>query len=197
MNTKQANVLGRAPLSAEIRTLGQELLDHQCWVFGRDVLNPGNNLLIKKGFHQVRCLACGLTQYELPHALGENSHIFLWGFGAFFGTEAEGIFLSRSGFAPLRTKGRVELHSKDNLPFFHESSNIELLLKGIAWFAHYEDWISLHMSEEYGLQTLAEFPRRTLHRWDLAVRWRQLAYSITEDQDCLQSALISSKSSAN
>jgi hypothetical protein len=179
-------------MDAEIRKLGQEILDHQCWVLGRDVLNSGNNLLIKNGFRQVRCLAGGLTPYELPHALGENSHVILWGFGAFFGNEAEGIFLSRAGFAPLRTQGRVELHSKDNLPFFHESSNIELLLKGIAWFAHYEDWISLHMSEEYGLQTLAEFPRRTLQRRDLAMCWRRLAYSITEDQDRLQSALIAS-----
>jgi hypothetical protein len=134
-------MLSQGFLPPAIRKEGHELLDHQCWVFGRDVLNRENNLLIKNGFTQVRCPNGGLTQYELRHGLDENSHVFLWGFGAFFGSESEGIFLSRSGFTPFRTQGRVELHDRDYHPFVEESSNIRLLLGAIAWFANYEDWI--------------------------------------------------------
>jgi hypothetical protein len=104
MDTKQANVLSSLP--PVIRKVGHELLDHQCWVFGRDVLNPENNLLLENGFTQVRCPEGGLTQYELRDGLDKNSHVFLWGFGAFFGSEGEGIFLTRSAFTPFRTQGR-------------------------------------------------------------------------------------------
>jgi hypothetical protein len=149
MDTRQANVLDRNFVPPAMRKVGHELLDHQCWVLGRDILNEGNNLLTEHGFALVRCPQGGLTQYELRQGLDENAHVFLWGFGAFFGSEREGIFLARSGFTPLRTQGRVELHSKENLPFAEESSNLEVLLKGIAWFAKYEDWISLRMSEQY------------------------------------------------
>jgi hypothetical protein len=175
METQQANMLSQGFLPPAIRKEGHELLDHQCWVFGRDVLNRENNLLIKNGFTQVRCPNGGLTQYELRHGLDENSHVFLWGFGAFFGSESEGIFLSRSGFTPFRTQGRVELHDRDYHPFVEESSNIRLLLGAIAWFANYEDWISCNTSEQYRWETLEHFPRRTLQRSDLAVRWRALA----------------------
>jgi hypothetical protein len=180
MDTKQANVLSSLP--PVIRKVGHELLDHQCWVFGRDVLNPENNLLIENGFTQVRCPEGGLTQYELRDGLDESSHVFLWGFGVFFGSEREGIFLSRSAFTPFRTQGRVELHNKDHHPFVEESSNIELLLRGIAWFAKYEEWISCKTCEQYKLETLEHFPRRTLQRCDLAIRWRALAGWIAEDQ---------------
>jgi hypothetical protein len=180
MDTRQVNLLDRSLLPPHIRRVGQELLDHQCWVLGRDILNQGNNLLTTKGFTQVRCPEGGLTQYELRHGLEENCHVFLWGFGAFFGSDEEGIFLSRSGFRLFRTQGRVELHSKENLPFLHESSNLELLLKGIAWFARYEDWISVRMCAEYGVKTLEQFPRRTLRRCDLAVGWRELGCRLAE-----------------
>jgi hypothetical protein len=181
MDTRQANALDRTFVPPAIRKVGHELLDHQCWVLGRDILHEGNNLLTEHGFAQMRCPEGGLTQYELRHGLGKNAHVFLWGFGAFFGSEREGIFLARSGFTPLRTQGRIELHSKENLPFAEESSNVEVLLKGIAWFAKYEDWISLRMCEQYRLDTLEQFPRRTLRGCDLADRWRALASWIAED----------------
>jgi hypothetical protein len=185
MGSPAANALSQGVLPPAIRKAGHELLDHQCWAFGRDVLNREDNLLIKHGFAQVRCPKGGLTQYELRHGLDEDSHVFLWGFGAFFGGESEGIFLTRSGFTPFRTQGRVELHDRDYHPFVEESSNIGLLLRAIEWFASYEDWVCCNTSEQYRLGTLEQFPRRTLQRCDLAVGWRALAQRIAEDQiDC-------------
>ncbi len=193
MKTQIANTVNQGFLRQPTLRRGQELLDHQCWVFGRDILSADGNLLVEHGFTQVRCPQGGLTQYELRNGLGENSHVFLWGFGTFFGGETEGLFLPRSGFTPFRTRGSVELHNKDYPPFVEESSNIELLLRGIEWFARYEDWISRKASEQYRMETLREFPRRTLERRDLAGRWRQLAHGISEDrigyQDCLSKSI--------
>src|ERR1700760_3995135 len=147
MSTIHADGLSTSSLPLPLRRQGQELLDHQCWVFGRDVLCSMNNLLIQYGFRQVRCPRGGLTQYELCGGLNKNSHVFLWGFGVFFGSEEEGIFLTRSEFAPFRTQGKVELHVRDVHPFVEESSDIELLLNGLRWFAAYEDWIAGNTSD--------------------------------------------------
>ena len=167
--------------SPAIRKAGHELLDHQCWAFGRDILHKEGNLLIERGFVKVRCPEGGLTQYELRHGLGDGDHVFLWGFGAFFGSEKEGVFMTRSGFTPFRTQGRVELHSKDNFPFRDESFDMELLLKGLAWFAGYEDWITHRMCEQYRSDSLKEFPRLMLPPAELAARWRALGCCIAEN----------------
>jgi hypothetical protein len=181
MGINRADVARPSVLPPAMRKAGKELLDHQCWVFGKDVLNKENNLLIENGFTQVRCPQGGLTQYELRHGLDGDSHVFLWGFGVFFGSDREGIFLTRSAFTPFRTQGRVELHTRDTHPFVEESSDMALLLKGIAWFAKYEDWIFGKTCEQYRLETLEQFPRRTLQRDELALRWRALASWIAED----------------
>jgi hypothetical protein len=181
MSTIHANGLSAFSLPLPLRRTGQELLDHQCWVFGRDVLCSTNNLLIQYGFQQVRCPRGGLTQYELRDGLGTHSHVFLWGFGVFFGSEEEGIFLTRSGFAPFRTQGKVELHVRDVHPFSEESSDLELLLRGLGWFAAYEDWIAREASDSHQRESIEKFPRKTLERCDLAGRWRDLALTIATD----------------
>jgi hypothetical protein len=51
---------------------------------GKDVLSSEGNLLCEFGFRQVRRLNGGMTQYDLTDALGEGTHVYLWGFGVFF-----------------------------------------------------------------------------------------------------------------
>src|SRR5271165_3924333 len=109
MLTRYQNII----LSASIQATGHQLLDHQCWALGRDVRSAKGNLLCEFGFSPVRCPNGGMTQYELKDALGEDGHVYLWGFGTFFGSEREGVFLGRKDFSPRRTFGRVELHSKE------------------------------------------------------------------------------------
>jgi hypothetical protein len=170
-------------LSASVLKAGHQLLDHQCWVMGRDVLSPGGNLLCEFGFSQVRCPNGGMTQYELNHALGGGKHVYLWGFGTFFGNEEEGIFLGRSDFKPRRTLGKVELHRREDPDFTDETSRLELFLRGLAWFADYERWVSQHMPDYYREQCLATFPRRVLPGSELAERWTMLANRICGDQE--------------
>ncbi len=161
---------------------GHELLDHECWVMGKDVLSSEGNLLCEFGFRQVRCPNGGMTQYELNNALGEAMHVYLWGFGAFFGGEKEGIFLGRRDFKPSRTFGRVELHTKEYPSFGEETSRSELLLQGLAWFIDYEQWIAQRMPNGYRELCLASFPRRVLTGGELPHRWRDLIRSIEADQ---------------
>jgi len=54
---------GRILLSASTKKAGHQLLDHECWVMGRDILSSAGNLLCEFGFCQVRCPNGGLTQY--------------------------------------------------------------------------------------------------------------------------------------
>jgi hypothetical protein len=173
---------GRIFLSASTEKIGHQLLDHQCWVMGRDVLSSAGNLLCEFGFRQVRCPNGGLTQYELKNALGEDAHVYLWGFGVFFGSESEGIFLWRNDFKPRRTLGRVELHSKEEPPFEVGTSRLDLFLQGMAWFAEYEQWIARRMPDGYRELCLANFPRRALPDDEFAQRWRVLIHGIKEDQ---------------
>jgi hypothetical protein len=116
-----------------------------------------------------------LSQYELFDAVAPGIHVYLWGFGAFIGGDGEGIFISRNDFIPRRTSGRIELHSKDNLPFPHYSSRLDLLLLGTEWFAAYEDWIARRMPGNYRDECLKTFKRKAIPATELAARWRGIS----------------------
>lgn len=187
----------RIALDAPVQKAGHQLLDHQCWAMGKDVLSTEGNLLCDFGFCQVRCPNGGMTQYELKDALGEGEHVYLWGFGAFFGSEREGIFLGRKDFKPRRTLGRIELHSKEYPNFTEETFRIELLLRGFTWFAMYEEWIATRMPAQYRDQCLAEFPRKAFCRDEFPGRWRALASAVAEDLKCTWLLNISADSSGS
>jgi hypothetical protein len=181
-------------LKDDTKKAGHQLLDHQCWVLGKDVLSPEGNLLCEFGFHQVRCPNGGLTQYELKNALGldalgKDAHVYLWGFGVFFGGEEEGIFLGRKDFKPSRTLGRVELHTKDYPDFNNETSRLDLFLQGLAWFASYEQWITRRMPDKYRELCLATFPRKALPGREFSQRWRDLIHCIEKDQGINEQSL--------
>jgi hypothetical protein len=176
------------------REVGRQLLDHQCWVLGRDVLSPEGNLLSEFGFRQVRCPSGGLTQYELKNALGQDVHVYLWGFGIFFGGENEGIFLGRRDFKPSQTFGRIELHAKDYPDFGEVTSRLDLLLQGLAWFPDYEQWIAQRMPEGYREMCLSTFPRRTLPGNEFTQRWRDLIHCIEQDQHVAGMAMANHES---
>jgi hypothetical protein len=182
-------------LKASTEKTGHQLLDHQCWVLGKDVLSVEGNLLCEFGFRPVRCPNGGLTQYELDGALGDESHVYLWGFGVFFGNENEGIFLGRKDFKPYRTLGRVELHRKEDPHFEFETSRLDLFLHGIAWFVEYEQWVARRMPRSYRELCLSEFPRRALPSDELAERWRTLANCIETEQEAGIEAVTDRESS--
>jgi hypothetical protein len=161
---------------------GHQLLDHQCWVLGKDVLSSEGNLLCEFGFRQVRCPNGGMTQYELKNALGEDVHVYLWGFGAFFGGEKEGVFLGRRDFKPSRTFGRVELHTKEYPDFGEVSSRLDLFLLGLFWFIDYEHWIAHRMRKGYRDECLASFPRRVQPDTRFIQRWRNFIQCVEDDQ---------------
>jgi hypothetical protein len=177
MGTKGTQLL----FSEATKNAGHQLLDHQCWVLGRDVLSVEGNLLCEFGFYQVRCPNGGMTQYELKNGLGVNTHVYLWGFGAFFGDEKEGVFLGRRDFRPSRTSGRVELHSRDYPDFREAASRLDLLMRGFAWFAEYEQWIAQRMPTGYRDSCLETFPRKTLCGAEFTQRWIELANRIVAE----------------
>jgi hypothetical protein len=135
-----------------------------------------------------------MTQYELKNALGEDAHVYLWGFGVFFGGEKEGIFLGRKDFKPSRTLGRIEMHDREEPCFNQETSRLDLFLHGLAWFADYEQWIARRMPDGYREQCLATFPRKVLSAGEFAQRWRDLIHCIEEDQHAWDGVMASYES---
>jgi hypothetical protein len=168
-------------INASIQEVARRLLDHQCWVLGRDILSPCGNLLCEFGFEPLRCPKGGLTQYELNDAIDGCSHIYLWGFGVYFGSAEEGIFLGRSDFKPRQTFGRIELHSKEDPGFRTGSPRLKLLLEGLNWFARYEQWVANRMPADYREESLATFPRKSIPRSEFANRWAEVAHCIEID----------------
>jgi hypothetical protein len=122
-----------------------------------------------------------MTQYELHRALENGKHVFLWGFGVFFGNDKEGLFIPRSAFTPYRTTGHVELHNKDSHPFSDPCFDVGLLVEGLTWFAKYEDWIARRMPGHYRWETLKDFPRLTHTQSDLGSSWRALAGYLSQE----------------
>ena len=43
-----------SPISGARRRKGQEVLDRQCWNWGRDIVRPEGNLLLEAGFLKRR-----------------------------------------------------------------------------------------------------------------------------------------------
>jgi hypothetical protein len=177
MKTESQTIL----ISASVQKAAHSLLDHQCWVLGKDVSSPCGNLLCEYGFKPIRCPQGGLTQYELNYAIDECSHIYLWGFGVYFGNEVEGIFVGRNDFKPRQTFGYIELHSKEDPGFRTGSPRLKLLLEGINWFAKYERWIANRMPAEWQENSLTTFPRKSIPRSEFARHWEEIAHCIEID----------------
>ncbi len=102
---------------------------------------------------------------------------------AFFFDCYRRFLLGRTNFSPRRTFGRVELHAKDAPNFNDDSSRLDLFLRGLAWFADYEQWIARRMPDSYREQCLTEFPRKALPRHEFTARWKTLANRIAWDQE--------------
>lgn len=89
------------PFAASVVRLGVPLLDWQLWCLGRDIHAPGGNLLTAAGFvrHRPAMLGTGTAAYV--RTLDRCQRLVVWGFGIFFGDDAEGgVMLRRHGFLP-------------------------------------------------------------------------------------------------
>ena len=170
------------------------LLSQQVWCWGRDILRPEGNWLLKTGFVCIKPPAeregCS-SVYTLQ--LPRGRCVVLRGFGAFYGDHrCGGVFLPRYEFRPRYTKHATLEHppwSEADLPDLNvpaESQRtccVSLALDFIDWIRTYE----VNIVERLGI----EYRRSTLVKWDngqrpiipaeeMALAWRLLGIAIAE-----------------
>ncbi|QQS40186.1 MAG: hypothetical protein IPM63_12560 [Acidobacteriota bacterium] len=172
-------------LSPEIRELGEQLLHHQCWFFGRDIWHPSGNLLIRFGFTRFGAPKGqdGGNSYRL--VLDECSEIVIWGFGIFLGDESNGgVFIKRLGFNPkVLDTARLELpiSKSEQLPKRRQPvSAMEqrraraLTLRITQWIACYEKWVDNTCGTGWRRRCLSDWESATMAQDDIALGWARL-----------------------
>jgi hypothetical protein len=139
----------RARKKIRIQTLGSRLLNHQLWFFGRDILYPEGNLLIRYGFERYKCPEM-LNRGNMYRLTGpDGSQVVLWGFGVCFGgANGDGVFIRRYDFRPVYLtlkKMKWPIWTEDDITSLGKAKNgpegHTLLIGLIDWFESYEAWV--------------------------------------------------------
>lgn len=177
--------------TAEIESFGELLLHHQCWFFGRDVLHPSGNLLIRYGFERcgVPDGSAGSNCYRLRGE--EPIEINLWGWGVFFGnTSVGGIFIKRYDFRPrLFSVGKLNapVFQSAELPpnrspreAFQVKTARHLTIDFIRWILRYEDWIAETCGAKWRRKNLRDWEKSAFPARKIKTNWQELKNKITE-----------------
>lgn len=170
MTKKSQNVFFNQGVSVthRQRAWASRLLDQQLWCFGRDIVKPSGNVLLRQGFTRhkpnasARCHSC----YRLVES---EMRMSLWGFGIWFSFDSLGsIFLKRRQFAPQWSDDskmpEMVWHAHELTGFGNPEKPIErsmasvLLERLCLWLAEYERKIV----EKFGL----DYRRGVVFEWD-------------------------------
>lgn len=175
--------------TGEIETLGERLLHHQCWFFGRDIWHESGNLLIRYGFERI-----GVPENQSGsncYCWRDNSEteIKLWGWGVFFGDCTNGILLKRFNFRPRFLAARrlaAPIFQSEQFPpsrFPREDFEIKtartLTVDFIDWILRYEQWIEKTCGKSWRQTNLREWEKSALPAREIKRNWRELQNKIT------------------
>ena len=174
-----------SPISGARRRKGKELLDRQCWNWGRDIVHPEGNLLLEAGFRRRRPPegVAGSSCYTL--ALPDGDSLMLWGFGLLYGTpRTGGVFLNRYQFRPVWLPPEAvhePMWTPDIFPTAQKPPSprvpVDLTVAAIRRIADYEEWALARCGLEYRRAVLRQWKRRSkrLPPQALPEAWRALA----------------------
>ena len=177
-----------SPISGASRRKGQELLDRQCWNWGRDIVRPEGNLLLEAGFLKRRPPEgrVGSSCYTL--ALPDGDRLMLWGFGLLYGTLRKGgVYLNRYQFRPvwlLSEAVQEPIWKPDSIPTAQTPPSprvpVDLTVAAIRRIADYEEWVLARCGLEYRRAVLRQRkrPSKRLPPQTLPQAWRALAAAI-------------------
>ncbi|QPJ62504.1 MAG: hypothetical protein G3M70_11740 [Candidatus Nitronauta litoralis] len=170
----------------KVKKFAEILMSQQLWCFGKDIKNPGNNLLIRYGLEKFRPpkRLDGSTNYIAT--INGEVRLILWGFGIYFGCgNNSGVYLGRFDFYP-KLIGEVPLNppfwSSSALPDLVPPSNEEewehsfgLISEFCEWATRYEDWVNQVMGNSYRVSCLEDWDQQTVFSDDMAGAWNRLA----------------------
>ena len=175
-------------ISGASRRKGQELLNRQCWNWGRDIERPEGNLLLEAGFFRRRPPEgeAGSSCYTL--ALPNGDSLMLWGFGLLYGTPLRGgVYLNRYQFRPVWVPSETvqePIWKPDTIPTAQTPPSpripVDLTVAAIRRIADYEEWALAHCGLEYRRAVLRQWKRPSEQPPPQAVpqAWRALADAI-------------------
>lgn len=175
------------------RRFGGRLMEQQVWCWGRDVVYPDGNLLMRFGFerHRDRSSADRSTCYRLDR---DQLHVSLWGFGMFFGCrELGGLYLNRFEFcpnwAPVESLA-LGIHWPDELPIFARPRGAlqwqrahKLWKFSQLWIANYEAWVLATAGLDYRRDCVEDWLRPFVRAERTAPAWRFLSRRGWEHRD--------------
>jgi hypothetical protein len=188
--TKLRTLSGGFRLPLAITKPGTALLNRQMWAFGRDVLHPDGNLLVRYGFERLPAPnARWHSAYVLP--INAQQSLMAWGFGLWWRDLSVGsIFLKRYDFRPQFTASSAlpQVWAVENLPSLtaeptDRPSALTLLAALLDALASYEAWVLAVCGGVYRARVLASCPEQ--HRAlcaaeDGAAAWRDLAAQVAD-----------------
>jgi hypothetical protein len=172
--------------------MGRALLDQQLWCWGRDIVRPQGNVLLRYGFSRSRPPEgrFGSSAYTLRP--DPRIRITLWGFGVFYGSAGSGgLFLKRRSFSPLLTPQPDPggAWSQADLPPVHSPASREecrtarrLLCGVLGWIAEYERWVRTELGPDHRRLCVAEWPKAALPADEMAEGWLKLARFFEEEE---------------
>ena len=161
-------------LPADLRRRGMVLLNQQCWAWGRDILRPEGNLLLKYGFQKTKPPKGveGSTQYSFRMPSGTG--IRLWGFGVFYG-RTRGIYLNRYEFEPRVARIANDLWCADGLGLTPPLRRYSGLRSVLLWIASYEEWVLTTYGRTYRKQCLSGWKKKSVSPDFVPQQWVELA----------------------
>ncbi len=173
----------------EIKSLATALFHQQLWCWGRDILHPSGNALLRYGFTRQRPPADGRGSSEYGLQLCPQRRVTLWGFGLLYGdASAGGLFLKRYGFAPrLLELAETPAHiwQTEQLPALRAPRSLQdrrcahLLLKdALRWVADYEKWARQELGLAYRQRCLQDWQKAVAGADEIAGAWENLAQLI-------------------
>ena len=166
-----------AYLPSRIQRRGQQLLDQQCWLWGRDVKRNDGNLLMALGFERLRPPegATGSTQYTLH--ISSDFRVRLWGFGMYFGGD-QGIYVNRYEFVARTAAFKEGWQEPDSFGSLPRSQDLHLLAQASDWIAAYESWVLGTAGLSYRQNALQGWKETACRVSEIAAFWTELSRDI-------------------
>lgn len=169
----------------KIRRLGEKLMHHQCWFFGRDIWHTDGNLLIRYGFERfgVPEGKKGGNAYLLQ--IDSDRQFVIWGFGIFLGDKKRGgVFIKRYDFQPYLTKNstlKLPISQPSELPFHHLPQTEKDITDGIlltseivAQILRYEKWIRRLCGKDWRKKCLQNWSNAEMNIEQIRRGWRKI-----------------------
>lgn len=174
-----------------IRRLGEKLMHHQCWFFGRDIWHPDGNLLIRYGFERFGIPEGAKGGNAYRRVTDDGRELIAWGFGMFLGDrDCGGVFVKRYDFRPFlmrRSSIKLPLGSAEDLPF-HHPPRTEIDRANGAWMTallvrellEYEKWIDRTAGKNWRGECLAAWENAVLKTEQVRRGWRRILRTARE-----------------